>query len=167
MFTLPLFIFVWIGLSHFSRLRLWILIGIAALHCTLFLFLIFDPPQNPGTSPQLNHLKQQELQAHLKALQITPLFTPPILLNWEAELQTLNSYAQLNLVLRYQQYQWQHKRLQTYEKEYEVQAKQRGQQQIVFPTLWNLTYQQKKKRKKSSYKSSANLNLAISNPNGS
>ncbi len=153
MLTFPLFVLAWIGLSHFRYLRLWAMGSIMTLHFVLFFFLIFDPPHSPTFNAQLNREHQQQVQAEIKALQATPLFASPLLPNWQAELQTLNSYAQLNLVLRYQQYQLQHKRLEIYEKEYEVLAKRRKQNPIVFPTLWNLTYAQeqaKEERQKQS-----------------
>jgi peptide/nickel transport system permease protein len=144
MLTFPLFVLSWLIFRHFPRLRLWILGSIAALHCALFLFLIFDPPHDPAVNVQLDRQYQQQLQAQLKALQANPLFAPPIVLNWQTELQSLNSYARLNLVLRYKQYQLQQKRLQVYEKAYEALAKRRGEDHVIFPTLWNLTYQQEK-----------------------
>lgn len=125
MFTFPLFIMAWVVLRSFTHLKFWVLGGISILHFALFFFLILDPPQNPAVNLKFN--RQYSL-----------------LPDWKAELQSLNPYAQLNLVLRYQQYQCQHKRLQFYEKDYEAQMKRKGQFQVVFPTLWNLTYQQMK-----------------------
>lgn len=143
-FTFPLFLFAWIGLRSLPRLRLWSIVGVVIFHFAMFVFLILFPPQDPAASPEKNRHRQQQLQAHLKALQSTPFFASPLAPDWQTELQSLDAYAQLNLVLRYQQYQMQHSRLQKYEKEYEGHAKRKGQTQVVFPTLWNLTYQQEK-----------------------
>lgn len=144
MFTIPLLALVWITLRHFPRLRRWAEGGILALHFLLFLFLIFFPPRDPAVSPLLNQRRQLLLQQQLQALQLTPFLASPILPNWQTELSYLTPYAQLNLVLRYQQYQNQQKRLQIYEKDYFAQAHRRGQTHTVFPSLWNLTYQQEK-----------------------
>ena len=57
-------------------------------------------------------------------------------------LNRLTPYAKLNLVLRYQQYLAQQKRFQIYEKDYEHYVKRLGQTNLLFPTLWNLSYQQ-------------------------
>lgn len=145
MVTFPLFVLTGIILRHFSRLRFWALISIVALHLTLFVLILFHPPKDPAFNSQLSYNRHQQLQAQLKALQIAPLLTPPILPNWQEELRSLNTYAQLNLVLHYQQIQAQYKRLQIYQKDYEEQAKRRGQSNILFPTLWNLTDQQERK----------------------
>lgn len=146
-FTFPLGLLVWFSLRSFSRFRGWILGGIVMAHFIIFLFLIFFPPQDPAIDTSSNDLHQQHLQSQIKALQITPLLTSPLLPSWSDELQSLNPYAQLNMVLRYRRYQLQHQRLQIYEKRYEEQAKGRGQAQILLPTLWNLTYQQEKTEK--------------------
>ncbi len=144
MFTFPLFVLAWIGLHHFVSIRRYVLGGLILLHFFLFLFLIFNPPRDPAVSPALNKHRQQQLQLQLQALQAAPIWALPILPNWQTELSYLTPYAQLNLVLRYQQYQEQHKRLQIYEHNYDAQAKRRGQSQTVFPSLWNLTYLQEK-----------------------
>lgn len=143
-FTFPLLAIVWIGLRNFPQMRRWLLVGIVALHFCFFLLIIFFPPRDPAVSPALNHQRQQELQLQLQALQSAPILALPILPNWQKELSYLTPYAQLNLVLRYQQYQRQQKRLQIYEEDYYAQAKRRGQSKAVFPSLWNLTYQQEK-----------------------
>ncbi len=144
MFTFPLLILAWIGLRNHVSARRWSLGGLITLHFILFLFLIFNPPKNPAINLHKNQLQQIKLQQQLKVLQLSPLLTPPIFPSWDNELQYWTSYAQLNLVLRYQQYQAQHQRLKKYQKSYEEQAKRRGQTEIVFPSLWNLTYQQEK-----------------------
>ncbi len=84
------------------------------------------------------------MQEQLKSIQGIPLLSSPLLPSWKKDLQYLTPYAQLNLVLRYQQYKAQHQRLQVHEEDYIAQAKRRGQQEIVFPSLWNLTYHQEK-----------------------
>jgi peptide/nickel transport system permease protein len=124
-FTFPLLMIAWIGFRSSPRLRLGILGGIIALHLGVFLFLFLYPPRDPTFNPQP---QRQALQNA----------------NWQTELQSLNAYAQLNLVLRYQQYKLQHERLKIYEKDYEAQIKRRGQSQVIFPTLWNLIYQQER-----------------------
>jgi peptide/nickel transport system permease protein len=145
MLTFPLFICACIALRHNPLIRPWVLIGIVILHFGIFLYLIFYPPRNPAIDLQLNRKSQRELQARLNALQKSPYLAPPILPNWEMELQSLNPYAKLNLVLRYQRYQLQNKRLQVFLNDYEAQAQRRGQSQPLLPTLWNLTYYQEDK----------------------
>jgi peptide/nickel transport system permease protein len=144
MFTFPLFVFAWIGLRNSQQMRRWVLTGIVFLQFSLFLFLILYPPRDPAVSPALNRQRQGQLQLELQADRLAPFLSHPILPNWQRELSFLTPYAKLNLVLRYRQYKVQQKRLQIYEHDYLAQAQRRGQSKVVFPSLWNLTYQQEK-----------------------
>lgn len=144
MLTFPLSVCAWFILRHDPQKRLWALTSIFCLQVLLFLFLIFDPPLDPAVSPEINQYRQEQLQQHLQKMKFAPLLTPPLLPSWHQDLQEMTPYAQLNLVLRYQHYQMQHQRLHIYEKDYETQAKRRGQANTLFPSLWNLTYQQEK-----------------------
>lgn len=128
MFTFPLFLVAWFGLRRYSysHYRSWTLLGIGALQCILFLFLVF----NPMTDPAFN-IKKTARSSDM--------------LSWKEELEGMNDYAKLNLVLRFQQYQLQQKNLQVYQKGYEEQAKQKQQTNVFFPTLWNLTYEREKR----------------------
>lgn len=145
-FTFPLFILTWLGLRAHSRLRNWILWVIIFLQISIFLSLIFNPLHDPAGNPQFNRQRQQQIQAQRQALMSTPLFSLSILPNWENEVHAMTPYAKLNLALRYQQYQKQHLQFQVYQKDYETQVKERGQSQLLFPTLWNLTYLQEKSK---------------------
>jgi peptide/nickel transport system permease protein len=142
MFTLPLFILACLVLGRFPHFRRWVLEGILALQIALFLFLIFNPPRNPAFSSSLTRKQQQDLQQRLQALKSAPLLTPPIVLDWKKELSYLTPYAKLNLILRYKQYKKQQECLHIYEKDYDALAKRRGISNPLFPSLWNLTFQQ-------------------------
>ncbi|MDP1879777.1 MAG: ABC transporter permease subunit, partial [Parachlamydiaceae bacterium] len=124
MFTFPVFIGGYYFLKNSSKTRWWFCISVALLQIVLFLFLIFFPPNNPAA------LKKKEL----KLMNLNGK-------SWEEELKGLNSYAKLNLVLRFQQYQQQHERIKGHEKDYLNQAVKRDQTNALFPSLWNLTYQ--------------------------
>lgn len=135
MFTFPLFVIAWITLRPFPRIIPWILWGIAALQFILFSFLIAFPPINPAVDRAM-HAKREQIHS-------------PAISTWQKELEYLNPYARLNLVLRYQQYLAQQKRLEIYEKDYEQYVKRLGQTNLLFPTLWNLSYQQEQEIEKS------------------
>lgn len=132
MFTFPVFAVVWVVFRSSAR-RPWILSAIAGLQFLLFFYLLFDPVRDPANDPRLNRLKQEQ-------------FRKSNIPTWQQELSYLTPYAQLNLVLRYQQVQEQQKRLQIHEKEYEEHAKSLGQTNSQFPTLWNLTFQQEEQQ---------------------
>ena len=133
MFTFPLLILSWIGLRSLPRVRLKVIGGLIFLHFSIFLFLVFFPPRDPAVSLELNRLKQAFSLEHRKKIPFQPL-------TWKEELQFLNPYAQLNLLLRYQQYQKHDKRLKTHQNEYFSRAKAKGQNDPLFPSLWNLSY---------------------------
>lgn len=141
MFSLPVYLLAYFSLSHFTWWRRQILRAIIALHFVVFLILIIDPPQDPAVDIKLNEMYQKEIQLQLKSKKGSSFFY-----NWQNELRYKTPYAQLNLVLQYQQYFLQHQRLHVYEKEYEARAKQLGQSNPTFPTLWNLNIQQEKNK---------------------
>jgi peptide/nickel transport system permease protein len=136
MFTFPFFALACTTLRRFPRTSYRILWATVVLQCLLFLFLVTFPPRDPAVDAQLNRKRQQQLSMQFEG--------PPSASGWQKELEYLTPYGQLNRVLRYQQYQAQQKHLQRYEKEYEQHAKALGQINPLFPTLWNLTYQQEK-----------------------
>lgn len=139
----------WIGLNRFPLFSFWSLIGIAFLQIALFLILIIHPIEDPAFDYSLSRERQKELQEQVLNLQTSPLLSSPVLPSWKRGLESMNSYAQLNLVLRYQQYLRQRDRLQEHEKAYHEDARKRNQSSSLFPTLWNLTYQQDVNEKES------------------
>lgn len=143
-FTFPLFVISWIAFRNFRPLRLMILGTILLLHCTLFLYLIIFPTKNPAINLAAHLEEQRQLQEQLKVLQNSPFFASSVKPNWNQELQSLNSYAQLNMIMRDKLQQKQHLKMEKYEEEYQKLVKRRGQSEIVFPTLWNLNAQQEK-----------------------
>lgn len=109
-FTFPLFVMTWIFFR--KKFLLWM---IFALQCLLFLYFITFPLSNPAYSKMTKETS-----------------------TWEEEIQSLNQYARLNLILRYQQEVNQHEKLKIYEEKYHELAKRLGQSNSLFPTLWNL-----------------------------
>ena len=134
MFTFPFFALACATCRRFPRISRWILGGTAALQGILFLILIAFPPHDPAVNPQLNQERQSAGASGVST--------------WQKELEFLTPYAQLNLLLRYERAVAQQKRLQPYEKAYELRAKRLGQTNLLFPSLWNLTYQQEKQTEK-------------------
>ena len=125
-FTFPFFVLAWAIYGKLPRLSRGMIYLTAALQGILFLFLVIFPPRDPAAQPPHKQRRVSENSA------------------WQKELATLTPYAQLNLVLRYEHTLAQQKRLQPFEKEYEQHAKRLKQTNILFPSLWNLTYQQEK-----------------------
>lgn len=134
MFTFPFFALAWATHRRFPRISHWILGGTALLQGLLFLFLIAFPPHDPAVNPRLNQERQSAAASRFST--------------WQKELESLTPYAQLNLLLRYEHARAQQKRLQPYEEVYEQRAKRLGQTSLLFPSLWNLTFQQEKQTEK-------------------
>lgn len=140
MFTLPFGLILWKVSHHFKFRIFWTFIITSALQLGLFFWLILDPPKDPAVNPILNFHRQEHLQNQLRALEYAPLFSSPVLPSWDQELSYLNTYAQLNQILRFRQYKQQLNRFIPFEKSYEKEIAKRKQSHQVFPNLWNLTY---------------------------
>lgn len=123
MFTFPVFVISWCCRSLFLRQIPWILTGIGVSQCLLFIYLVAFPPLDPAFDGELNQKRQQQVEQKASVLHDTSLLSP---------------YAQLNLVLRYQQYQAQHQHLLRYENEYAKSVENLRGTNTRFPSLWNL-----------------------------
>lgn len=120
MFTFPVFAGGYYLLRKSSKKRIFFCVGVALLQVFLFLFLAFFPPNNPAVMHKTSPINGK---------------------SWQDELKNLNTYAKLNLVLRFRQNQQQHERLKQHEADYMNHVLKTGQTNAVFPSLWNLTYQ--------------------------
>lgn len=137
MLTLPIFIAVWFGLKLWHQTR-FLLLGLLLLfQCGFFIYLVFRQQDDPASSVELNRAKQKELQAYLTAHQADPLRTPPLLPDWNRELEYLTPYARLNIILQYQVRFKQDQRLQAYQKAYAAKAASRGKTDLAIPSLWH------------------------------
>lgn len=101
-FTLPLgLLCIW--------MKQWKLVPfVLCLQVLLFLFIVFKTPQDPAINSTLNQERQQ-----LVLKQKHPL-------TWDQELQFMTPYAKLNLLLKSQQIQQQHQRLEAYSDNHET-----------------------------------------------
>lgn len=94
--------------------------ALVILHLCLFLFLVYRTQHDPAADPKLNQEHQEALKQHPMP-------------SWDFDLQYMNSYAKLNLVLRYQQREMQHQRFEQYLKEHDPNSPLIAN----MPTLWN------------------------------
>lgn len=118
MFTLPLIGLSWYFLKGFVR-KMAITCFILG-HILIFLGLLFFPVHDPASDPTLT-------QQRLEALKNNPEQKP----SWDFDLQYMNDYAKLNLILREEQRWKQQQALLPYLPEYE---KATGEKTL--PTLW-------------------------------
>lgn len=119
-FTFPAaLLLIWLFKQEKRKLQL-SLLALIVLHLFLFVFLVYRTPQDPATDPKLN-------QEHQNALKEHPLPS------WDFDLNYMNSYAKLNLVLRYQQRKYQQERLASYLKLHDANP----QLLANMPTLWS------------------------------
>lgn len=98
-FTFPLMLFCLWSRSIQSKGK-WLL-GICLLQVLLFLYVCYRPADDPAGDSQL-------AQEHNTALKLNP---EP---SWNFDLRYMNSYAKLNLLLRYRLQKEQHQRLSAY-----------------------------------------------------
>lgn len=137
MFTLPLFAAAWLGLRHWPQRQFFVICLLILFQCGFFIYLVFSKQDDPASSAELNKAQQKGLQAHLTASRLNPLLTPPLLPDWNRDLEYLNSYARLNLILQYQERLKEDQRLQNYQKAYAAKAASKGKTDLAIPSLWH------------------------------
>jgi peptide/nickel transport system permease protein len=142
-FTLPLFIFLFWSLKRYPKIRSFALLSLLLFHLFLFLYVAYRTPQDPASDLHLVHARQQRIQALAKS-QRDPLLAPSSLPSWEDDLNDMNGYAKLNLVLRYQQRKEQHERLSIYQDDYAQEAKRKKRADLTIPSLWHLEERREK-----------------------
>ena len=123
-FTVPLAIASIFFFKKQKRLQLAALISILVLQCGLFLYFIASPPMNPAFNAALSKQRQEAME---KAHSI----------NWNLDLNHMNDYAKLNLILQYQQRLNQQNHLEQYNHFY-PSKKEKGRLFQGMPTLWQV-----------------------------
>ncbi len=129
-FTLPLFIICCLIFRHSPKPRKIALWSILVMQFIVFSYLAFRPQRDPASDPSLNLAKQLMVSTYRKDHQLSPK------LSWEQELNYMNDYAKLNMIVNYQLKQKQQIRLKIYEKAYAADPTLKGQTDIYLPTLW-------------------------------
>lgn len=146
-FTVPIGLIVLVLLrNQLRRYSISFLIFIL-LQSISFIYLLVFPPINPAFSPKLAVYKHTLFEQHLNDKE-NPLFFP----SWQNEVDLMSPYARLNLVLNYQRSKQQHAHLMVHEGAYRTLMEKRGRSDIIFPTLWNLTYGRVKNQNRASFK---------------
>jgi peptide/nickel transport system permease protein len=148
MFTLPLFILLWILTKFHPFQRKLILFLIPVLHLMIFIYLLYRVPVNPAASPLFTQYLQKQFQIQLEKGNQQRIFSSSLLPNWNKELSYLSSYAKLNLVIHYQQRKKYHEKLVIYEQIYEEQAKKKGEVDLTIPSIWHLNEKNRETQRK-------------------
>lgn len=123
-FTFPLGLLIFFGLKRFPNVRGWILVILTLLQCVLFAYFSYSKPKDPASDAALNHLRHETFKKN------------PIP-NWDFDLKHMNSYAKLNLIIRYQLQKRQHQRLEKYSKSY-LDRENGKRLSPGIPTLWQM-----------------------------
>jgi len=127
MFSIPLIVLaVHYGKNYAKK----ICVVIATVHMSLFLYISYTQTMDPATDLLLNRVKFEAMQFQRTLRSGDPLTqSEPKYANWRYDVQYMNLYARLNLLLRYQQRQKQHTRLtNNYSSHFES----------TLPTLWQV-----------------------------
>jgi peptide/nickel transport system permease protein len=90
------------------------LVSLCLLQIALFAYFAYGPSPDPAFDPVLSKQRQEALASHPMP-------------SWNFDLQFMNAYARLNLILRYQQRYQQQQRLQKYASFFDAKR---------LPTLW-------------------------------
>ena len=138
-FTLPLFMVLFLTLKHHRRQRMIALLSLLTIHLAIFCYVCFRTPNDPALNSAQSHFKQAQVQLQLSKERDNPLLAPISLPDWKTDLSYMNAYAKLNLLLSYQQKKAQYQRFIQYEDSYKAEMKKKGlADQIAIPILWNL-----------------------------
>lgn len=119
MFSLPIFLLAAFLLRKHPKKRMITLISIGVAHMLVFIFIIATPVHDPATSIRLNELRQQAIKD--RANNNNEPYQSNI--SWDFNVEHMNTYARINLLLRYRQRLDQHQRLSKYSGSYTAQAK--------------------------------------------
>lgn len=120
-FTIPLAVIAILFWHRSPKQTLNALLLLSIAQLALFFYFGFGPLRDPAADPGLAKKKEEALKKH-------PLPS------WSFELNYMNAYARLNLLLRAQQQIAQQERLQKYGAAFAVREGK------PMPTLWQLTY---------------------------
>lgn len=120
-FTFPAILIAWILLE--KPFRGLVVLFFAAAQFGLFFYIILTPPKDPAADDPVKAFERHEIMLH------NP--NP----NWSQELEFMNDYAKLNLLLRERQWHAQYHRLLPYAKSYADYAAVRGKDETL-PVLW-------------------------------
>lgn len=120
-FTFPLFLLAFVLTKN--RFRIAILSLLFVIQLSLSILFAEGFVKDPSSDPSLNKMRQAALTTAGKG------FRP----SWSFNLQYMNDYAKLNLLLQYQQRKFQHQRLQRYLASFNQHSKDTS---ITMPTLW-------------------------------
>lgn len=120
MFTLPATALAIFILRKYKKWMLFACGFIFILQLGLFIFFAYGPSHDPAFNQRLS-------DQHQAALARNPL---P---NWDFDLRYMTPYSKLNLIVRYQQLEKQHKQLHQYATFYDAKSLFKG-----LPTLWQI-----------------------------
>lgn len=116
--TTPLF---FISYKSFKgRTRVVLLSLVSCLQLFIFLYLIYVPVRDPAANQELTQKRMEAVKAGQQ-------------LTWDDELNYMNSYEKLNLILRYKQRKAQQEALEPYAAAYFAATDQNS-----LPTLWQV-----------------------------
>jgi peptide/nickel transport system permease protein len=120
MFTLPIALLL---------RRRTVAVAIAVIHLIIFTVIITGKTKDPASDPALNQLKQQTIQSlstHEEKLHAD---------TWEFQLDHINDYGKLNLVIRALLHKEQDETFQQYQQAYTEGTKKEG---VAIPTLYRV-----------------------------
>jgi len=113
MFTAPSMLLAYFCLKKVPKMRLTLIICLIFVQVSLFFFFLFSKQQDPAENIELNKMRHDAL----KTRKVNPTFA--------FDLQYMNDYKKLNLLLNYRHQQLQNERLQQLSAAYEAKAKEK------------------------------------------
>lgn len=112
MFATPVIVVTMLSLRRGRKAAM---LTILSAVIALFLYLSFATPKDPAKDAALSAARQHIIQEQLIVSDRDPLLEPfPIYEDWDFNLQHMNEYAKINMLIRYRLRKEQHHRLQKY-----------------------------------------------------
>lgn len=137
-FTFPLFLLAMWWWRHQPPRRSLAWLFLVILQIAAFSYLLLFPLKDPAVDISLIEKLRHTLQQARRG--IVPTNGMPQPGQWAFDLEYMNDYAKLNLVLRYRQHQEENAKLERYGTDYRALEERRGYSatDIFLPTLWQL-----------------------------
>jgi peptide/nickel transport system permease protein len=113
-FTMPIFLLSLLFMKRFPKSMSALLIATLAAQFAFFTYFAFSHPKDPAADVKLSKQRFEKIKKN-----------PALTYDWNFNLQHMNSYAKLNMLLRYKLMKEQQERLKPYQKAYGKAAENR------------------------------------------
>jgi peptide/nickel transport system permease protein len=137
MFTLPFFL---LSLCLKYAWKKWLLASAVLVQVLGFIILYSFGLSDPASSPELSAQKQAKVQERIKRQQKGPDYLRAIIppTGWDFQLEHMNDYGKLNMLIQYRLQKQQHERLMAFNDSYQPYAMEHWESRAIAKERSNL-----------------------------